>query len=388
MLMAKIEKIKKLMETRKEAGQAEKKQAALEGGKEEIDRVALDQIVDRLRGKYIQEGVLREGAESQGKLKGMIAGTGEMKLLKGGTSRELTLVDSPIVRFLGQFYLKLQSPFSAVSKAVSNILGPRLEEDLLASYSKYSLEQYLTLSIAATSIIWLITLALLFILMAAGKLGILPAVVVLLIVPFICMAFAVIIPRSNATKLGAEIDKELPFALRHMSIEIRAGVGIYKTMESVARVGYGPLSQGFLDVLANIEKGMPTEEALEAWAERSRSEGLRRMISHLVRALRTGGNLSEIMVTIAEDISFEQKTRIADFAEKLNLMALFLMVVAIVLPVMITILTSIGASPAIKQYMAMFSFFSPAMLMIMYFIVCPALLFVFMFFIKSADPGA
>jgi pilus assembly protein TadC len=94
------------------------------------------------------------------------------------------------------------------------------------------------------------------------------------------------------------------------------------------------------------------------------------------------------MITIAEDVSFEQRMKIGDFAEKLNLMGLFLMMVAVVFPVMFTILTTIGSSPAIKQYMAMFAMFTPAFLTIIYFVICPALLFIFMYFIKASDPGA
>ena len=131
---------------------------------------------------------------------------------------------------------------------------------------------------------------------------------------------------------------------------------------------------------------MPTEVALEKWAEKTRSEGLRRMISHLVRALRTGGNLSDIMVTIAEDVSFERRMKIADFAEKLNLLALFLMMTAVVFPVMITILTSIGSAPSIKQYLSVFSVFNQTFLALVYFVICPAALLMFMYFIKASDP--
>jgi flagellar protein FlaJ len=110
------------------------------------------------------------------------------------------------------------------------------------------------------------------------------------------------------------------------------------------------------------------------------------MIAHLVRALRTGGNLSEIMITIAEDVAFERRMKIADFSEKLNLMSLFLMMVAIVFPVLITILTVIGSSPSIKQYLASFSMFNMELLTIIYFVICPAFLFIFLYFIKSSDP--
>jgi len=79
--------------------------------------------------------------------------------------------------------------------------------------------------------------------------------------------------------------------------------------------------------------------------------------------------------------------KIADFAERLNLLSLFLMMIAIVLPVLITILTVIATSPSIQQYISMFNLLNQQFLMIMYFAICPGLLFIFIYFIKASDPG-
>jgi flagellar protein FlaJ len=344
-----------------------------------------------MKDKYFKEGTMRkEGTftpEKATKLREMIEYGPKAIKVSGGSPKELVLFESPIVRFFGKFYMMLQSPIQSLSNVLYKYIGSKVETDLESADMKYSVEQYLTLVMSATVLVWLVLLALMFILVIAASFDILIAVLSLLLAPFVCFAIALMIPSSRASKLAVEIDRELPFALRHMSIEIRAGVGIFKTMESIASADYGALSDGFRNVLLNIEKGVPTEDALELWEEKTKSEGLKRMISHLVRAMRTGGNLSDIMITIAEDVAFERRMKIADFAEKLNLLSLFLMMVAIILPVLITILTVIGSSPSIQQYMSAFSFFNTSFLMMVYFVICPALLFIFMYFIKSADPG-
>jgi len=158
-------------------------------------------------------------------------------------------------------------------------------------------------------------------------------------------------------------------------------------MRSIADSDYGELSIGFQKILSEISKGTPTEDALENWAELTGSEAVKRVMSHIVRALKTGGNLSDIMVTIAEDVSFERKMKIADFAEKLNLLGLFLMFATVVGPVMLTILTTIASSPTISQYLGMFSFFTIEFLMLTYFVLVPAAVGLFIYFIKSSDPG-
>ncbi len=353
---------------------------------EDYDREAISKIVERMKQKYIEEGVLKEDEEEQSELKKIISGSKQLQI-KGGSAKELALFENPMVRLFGKFYLLLESPISKLTDLFYKKTGKKLENDLLAAGMNYSVEQYLSLALSSTLFITIITLIFLIFTTLIKVTSILTDIILIISIPFFVLVLFFLIPNSKAKKIGQEIDKQLPFALRHMSIEIRAGVGIYKTMESIASSGYGPLSDGFRWVLYQIEKGVPTEEALEAWSNRTKSQSLSRVVSHIIRALRTGGNLSEIMVTIAEDVSFERKMKIADFAEKLNLLGLFLMFATVVGPVMLTILTTIASSPTISQYLGMFSFFTIDFLMLTYFVIVPAMAGIFIYFIKSADPG-
>lgn len=388
--MKKFSKLKGLLKKEEEPGAEEqniKRKVLEEEG--EIDRAALSKIVGRMKEKYIKEGVLKE-TEAEipteaTRLKRMVDYGPEMRIR--AKSKDLQLFENPFIRFFGKFYSKLQSPISSLSNVLYKRFGQKLEYDLLASGMRYTVDQYLALALSATIIISLIFLAILFLLIIIINLSILIAIITAIVVPIFILIITLIYPGNRATKLASQIEKELPFALRHMSIEIRAGIGIYKTMESVATADYGPLSEGMKWVLMNVEKGVPTEDALEQWAERTKSEAVKRVVSHLVRALRTGGNLSEVMITIAEDVAFEHKQKIADFAEKLNLISLFLMMVGVVFPVLLTVLTTIGSSPNIQKFLGAFSIFSPQLLVITYFIICPAMLLIFMYIIKSSDPG-
>jgi len=383
--------LKRTKEDSKKKNEQEKKlvsqQSILEKSVEEdYDREAISKIVKRMKQKYIEEGVLKEDETEESEIKKIIQGNRNLQL-KAGTPSELALYDNPMISLFGKFYLLLESPISKITNMLYEKTGEKLENDLLASGMNYTVEQYLSLSLSATLFIWVISLFFLILLTATGVISIIATLIIMIIIPIFIMALTFMIPNSKAKKIAQQIDKELPFALRHMSIEIRAGVGIYKTMQSIASSGYGPLSDGFKWVLHQIEKGVSTEEALEAWANRTKSQSLNRVTSHIIRALRTGGNLSEIMVTIAEDVSFERKMKISDFAEKLNLLGLFLMFATVVGPVMLTILTTIASSPTISQYLGMFSFFTIDFLMLTYFLIVPAAVGVFLYFIKSADPG-
>lgn len=385
--MSRFGKISGLMKKKEEKKDVlPKQQKAPETPADEVDREAISKIVERMKSKYVKEGVMKGEEEERSRIRMLMAGERE-KIGVDVSAKELTLYESPIVRTLGKLYLVLESPISAITRIVRSRAGRGLELDLLASGMRYSVEQYISLCLTAGILTGIIALVLAAVLVSAGRLPLLYGILAVMLVPLVIMFVAFTMPNGKAKKIGSRIDKELPFALRHMSIEIRAGVGIYKTMDSIATSGYGPLSDGFKWVLSQIEKGVPTEEALEAWAERTRSDAVNRVVSHLVRALRTGGNLSEVMVTIAEDVSFERRAKIADFAEKMNLLGLFLMMFTVVFPVMITILTTIASSPSISQYLGLFSFFTPTFLMLIYFVIVPAMVGIFIYYIRSSDPG-
>ncbi len=379
--MKRIGKLKKLLKKEK------KKKEEIKLEKELPEEDVLAKVVERMKEKYVKEGLIKEKEEevASADLKKMIEGA--KKIEYGASPRELTLYDNSLVRAFGKMYLALEAPLSLFVKFFKKKMGESLKYDLLASGMNYSIEQYLALVFSASFFTFIISFVLFLLLWMAKAVSIVMLAFIPPVITLLVMFLMLTIPRSKANKIANEIDKELPFALRHMSIEIRAGVSIYKTLESVAMSGYGPLSTGLKWVLSQVEKGKATEDVLEEWAQRTKSEALKRVVSHIVRALRTGGNLSDIMVTIAEDVSFERRAKIADFAEKLNLIGLFLMMSIVVLPVMVSILTTIASAPSISQYLGMLSFFSPSFLMLLYFVLVPGMMFVFMYYIKSADPG-
>jgi len=384
-MTAKSKRLKKLLKERLPEDKLGQGPVVTEG---EIDTDVLSKVVARMKEKYEREGTDKKLMTSRaGAMRERIEYGPAAMRIKRGTPKDLMLFENTYVRGFAKFYDVLRAPLSMFSGMIDKFFGAQIQRNLTASGMRYSTSQYFSLLSAVTMVMFLLTLFITATLVFAFNLSILLAVLLLLLTPVFCIAFGILIPSSRAQRKAVEIDRHLPFALRHMAIEIKAGVGIFKVMESVAGADYGAVSEGFKYVLFSIEKGVPTEEALQNWAARTRSDSLKRSIFHLVRALRTGGNLSDIMVTIAEDVSFEHRMKISEFAGKLNLMSLFLLMVAIVFPVMFTILAAIGSSPQIKSFVPMFTMFSPSFLILLYFIFCPALIMIFIMFVRSSDPG-
>lgn len=380
---AKPKKLKKLLREKLPEEKLEEKPVVTEG---EIDTDVLASVIKKMEEKYEKAGIERGTSEIKEMRKNIEYGAAALRIKKG-TPKDLLFFESSYIRSFAKFYGILEAPLSFLSGIIDRFFGIKLRGDLVASGMMYSPQQYLSLIASTTAVIWILSLFIIFSFVVLFNLNIGIAIFTLAIVPFLSIAFAVLIPSVKAQRKAVEIDRQLPFALRHMSIEIKAGVSIYKVMESIAGADYGALSNGFKYVLFSIEKGVSTEDALESWALSTRSDGLKRAMFHLVRALRTGGNLSEIMITIADDVSFEHRLKINEYAGKLSLMSLFLLMTAIVFPIMLTILTAVGTSPQIKAYVPLFSIFSPSFLVVLYFALCPALIILFVMIVKSSDPG-
>jgi flagellar protein FlaJ len=83
---------------------------------------------------------------------------------------------------------------------------------------------------------------------------------------------------------------------------------------------------------------------------RNRSRGLRRAISQILRALRTGGRVSDVIANIADDVAFETRMRIRDFTETLNLVSIVYIMVAVVAPVALTILSAVVQLPLLAGF--------------------------------------
>jgi flagellar protein FlaJ len=90
---------------------------------------------------------------------------------------------------------------------------------------------------------------------------------------FLMSVMIIFLPKMQKGKKSNEASRELPYALRQMATELRAGLGLHESMKSVALSGYGPLSEEFARTLEEIKYGETTENALMDMSERIDSDG-------------------------------------------------------------------------------------------------------------------
>jgi len=151
-------------------------------------------------------------------------------------------------------------------------------------------------------------------------------------------------PKIMAGKKGERINKYLVFGLKDLLLQVGAGVSLYNGLVNVSRAGYGQVSLEFEQVAKNITTGMPMNTALERMALQSNSDFLKRTTWQLINTLKAGASVKTALRTIIDDLTAEQRRKIADYARELNLWTLVYMIFAVAVPtigsVMLVILSS------------------------------------------------
>ena len=151
-------------------------------------------------------------------------------------------------------------------------------------------------------------------------------------------------PQIKEQRGYSDLNQELPYALRHMSIELKAGRGLHDSLITIRNANYGSLSREFNRVLEEIKFGKSTEDSLMEMSRRVKSEGLTRAIHQIIGTLRVGGNLASSLEIIAKDISFDMQIKLKEYAQKLNSFILIYTFVAILAPVISLIMLMAGST--------------------------------------------
>jgi flagellar protein FlaJ len=178
------------------------------------------------------------------------------------------------------------------------------------------------------------TTGLSFFLLAVFSKNTLLIVALALLIPliFIAMFFYFIkLPDVRIIRKRKAIDGEVVYAGRFLVVEMESGVLLYNAMANIAK-SYDEIGGAFRSILNSIDLGTSMEDALNESIEYTPSPDFRRILWQIVNALSTGSNVSESLNSVIEQITKEQIIEIQTYARKLNPLAMFYMIIAVILP--------------------------------------------------------
>lgn len=155
-------------------------------------------------------------------------------------------------------------------------------------------------------------------------------------------AFLLLRPSMLASKKAQLIERDLPFALMAMSVELNIKVPFEKVLENAAR-GSGVLASEFRRAVADVKEGSASiQEALFALGERADSLMLRRSISQL-NGIYEHGYGGEAVRRIAAEQLAKQRAVSKEFSGKLVLFSLMFIAVSAIVPALFLAFIAVGS---------------------------------------------
>jgi len=138
---------------------------------------------------------------------------------------------------------------------------------------------------------------------------VMPSALGYLMFAIIGFATPVLVVKALQQKRRAMFDSQIVDALTLMASSIRSGFSFMKAMQMVAQEMSPPISVEFERVINEINIGRQTEDALRASVERVKSYDFDLVVTAVLIQLQVGGNLADVLETIAETI--RERMRIA-----------------------------------------------------------------------------
>ncbi|MBO7719898.1 MAG: type II secretion system F family protein [Methanosphaera sp.] len=196
----------------------------------------------------------------------------------------------------------------------------------------------------------------------------------LIIIIAIALALYRSYPQIKEKQRQIEVTKQLPYALRQISIELQAGIGLFDAMKTVANSDYGKLSDEFKITLEEIRYGTNYNEAFDNLVKRNDTVIMKKVINQIKRTLNSGGNLSKTLNSLANENNENMKIKYREYSEKLNSVMLIYMFVAVLIPVILFIMIIAATTvtgPIIdgKLLLILYLFFFPMIVSFMILII-------------------
>jgi len=132
-------------------------------------------------------------------------------------------------------------------------------------------------------------------------------------------------------KINKGINQEIVFAGRFLIIELESGVPMYNTFRNLAR-NYDIIGKYFYEIVEKVDLGTSIEEAINEAIILTPSPNLRKVLWQVLNSMKTGSDVTNSLNVVIDQIVREQQIEVKEYGRKLNPMAMFYMMAAIIIP--------------------------------------------------------
>ena len=151
------------------------------------------------------------------------------------------------------------------------------------------------------------------------------------VVFFIMFSYMIRLPDAKIIRKEKEISKEIVFAGRFIIVELESGVPLYNTMLNVSK-NYEVIGRYFKEITDKIDLGTSMEDALNQAVEFVPSNDFRKILWQIINSIRTGSDIAKSLYSGIEQLTRDQMTEVNKYGKKLNPLAMFYMMIAVIIP--------------------------------------------------------
>jgi len=141
-------------------------------------------------------------------------------------------------------------------------------------------------------------------------------------------------------KVKKDISNEIVFAGRFLMIELESGVPIYDAFQNLAD-NYEVIGKYFGNIVRDVNFGTSLEDALNTAITTTPSPQLRKILWQVLNSLKTGADVTNSLNAVLEQIVREQQIAVQEYGKKLNPIAMFYMMVALIIPSLGTMMRNV-----------------------------------------------
>lgn len=156
------------------------------------------------------------------------------------------------------------------------------------------------------------------------------------------------LPELKIMKKEKEINKEIVFAGRFLMIELESGVPIYDTFLNVSK-SYKQIGKYFRETIDKVKMGTSMDQALAEATELTPSANLRKIFWQILNSMKTGADVTKSLNSALDQITREQQIEVQEYGKKLNPLAMFYMMIAVIIPSLgMTLLMALATFTGLK----------------------------------------
>lgn len=148
---------------------------------------------------------------------------------------------------------------------------------------------------------------------------------------FMMFFYLLRIPEAKIMKVNKAISKEIVYASRFILIELESGITMYKALKNASKT-YDVIGKYLQDITDKVDMGISMEDAINQSIELVPSWDYRRVMWQILNTLQTGADVSKSLNAVINQIVREQVIEVDRYGKKLNPIAMFYMIVAVILP--------------------------------------------------------